>query len=111
MKKDWGEQNGVEPVPVETFVEKGRFLGTCYQAANIQHVGTTQGRGRQDRGNEYGQPVKDIYLYPLGSDVRERLCEGQAEEVREAKLPSDWAEEEFGNAILGDQRLTGRLIV
>ncbi|MFO0792900.1 MAG: IS4 family transposase [Candidatus Brocadiaceae bacterium] len=96
---------------METFVEKGRFLGTCYQAANIQHVGTTQGRGRQDRGNEYGQPVKDIYLYPLCSDVRERLCEGQAEEVREAKLPSDWAEEEFGNAILEDQKLTGRLIV
>ena len=67
MKKDWAEQNGIEPVLVETFVEKGRFLGTCYQASNFQYVGTTQGRGRQDGGNEYALPVKDIYLYPLYS--------------------------------------------
>ena len=109
MKKDWAEQNGVEPVLVETFVEKGRFLGTCYQAANFRHVGTTQGRGRQDFGNEYALPVKDIYLYPLYSDVHKHLCEGQTKEVAEARGPCDWAEEEFGNAHFGDMRLTSRL--
>lgn len=111
MKKDWGGQEGIEPVLVETFVEKGRFLGTCYQAANFQHVGTTQGRGRQDVGNEYALPVKDIYLYPLQSDVSKQLCEGQRKEVVEAKVFSDWAEEEFGNAGLGDLRLRRRLIL
>ena len=110
MKKDWAAQNGIEPVLVETFVEKGRFLGTCYQAANFQHVGTTQGRGRQDAGNEYALPVKDIYLYPLYSDAGKQLCEGQTKEVVEAKGSSEWAEEEFGNANLGDMRLTSRLI-
>src|SRR3989337_4559159 len=111
MKKDWAGQEGIEPVLVETFVEKGRFLGTCYQAANFQHVGTTQGRGRQDVGNEYALPVKDIYLYPLQSDVSKQLCEGQKKEVVEAKGFSDWAEEEFGNAGLGDLRLRRRLIL
>lgn len=109
MERDWAEQNGVAPVLVETFVEKGRFLGTCYQAANFQHVGTTQGRGRQDAGNEYRLPVKDIYLYPLYSDARKRLCEGQAKEAVEVRGSCDWAEEEFGNANLGDLRLTIRL--
>lgn len=109
MKRDWAEQNGDAPVLVETFVEKGRFLGTCYQAANFQHVGTTQGRGRQDAGNEYRLPVKDIYLYPLYSDARKRLCEGQAKEAVEVRGHCDWAEEEFGNANLGDLRLTIRL--
>jgi len=111
MKKDWAGQEGIEPVLVETFVEKGRFLGTCYQAANFQHVGTTQGRGRQDVGNEYALPVKDIYLYPLQSDVSKQLCEGQKKEVVEAKGFSDWAEEEFGNAGLWDLRLRRRLIL
>ena len=109
MKRDWAEQNGVAPVLVETFVEKGRFLGTCYQAANFQHAGTTQGRGRQDAGNEYRLPVKDIYLYPLYSDASKHLCEGQMEEAVEVKGPCDWVEEEFGNANLGDLRLTSRL--
>jgi len=109
MKRDWAERNGVEPVLVETFVEKGRFLGTCYQAANFQHAGTTQGRGRQDTGNEYALPVKDIYLYPLQSDAIKYLCEGQAREAVEEKAPCDWAEEEFGRAKLGDFRLTNRL--
>ncbi|MFO0853940.1 MAG: IS4 family transposase [Candidatus Brocadia sapporoensis] len=109
MKRDWAEQKGVEPVLVETFVEKGRFLGTCYQAANFQHAGTTQGRGRQDGGNEYALPVKDIYLYPLYSDASKHLCEGQTKGVAEAGVPSDWAQEEFGNTNLGDLRLTRRL--
>ena len=87
---------------------EGAVLGTCYQAANFQHVGTTQGRGRQDVGNEYALPVKDIYLYPLQSDVSKQLCEGQRKEVVEAKGFSDWAEEEFGNAGLGDLRLRRR---
>lgn len=50
MKKDWAGQEGIEPVLVETFVEKGRFLGTCYQAANFQHVGTTQGEADRTLG-------------------------------------------------------------
>jgi len=109
MKRDWEEQNGVVPVLVETFVERGRFFGTCYQAANFQHAGTTQGRGRQDRRNEYALPVKDIYLYPLQADAGKYLCEGQREKSVEEKRSLDWAQEEFGRAKLGDFRLTNRL--
>jgi hypothetical protein len=61
---------------LETFVQSDRFRGTAYQAANWVHVGQTTGRTRQSqqhRDNAVHAPVKDIYLYPLGSDGRERL--------------------------------------
>lgn len=111
IKKDWREQNGIEPLMVETFVEKGRFSGTCYQAANFRYVGTTRGRGRQDRKNEHALPIKDVYLYPLCYDVNKSLCEGQAKKNTEVKTPFDWVEEEFGSSDFGDERLAKRLIM
>jgi len=43
-------------------VERGRFAGTCYRAANWVHVGSTRGRGRQDRKHTAAVPEKDVYL-------------------------------------------------
>jgi hypothetical protein len=51
---------------LETFVERDRFLGTCYRAANWVWVGETTGRSRQDREMSLSVPVKDVYLYRLG---------------------------------------------
>jgi len=52
-----------------------RFRGTCYRAANWIFVGQTAGRGRMDREHQkHGQAIKDIYIYPLVHDVRQRLC-------------------------------------
>jgi hypothetical protein len=61
---------------VETFVERERFRGTVYRAANWQHVGATQGRTRQDRNTTLRVPVKDIYVYPLARHFREVLAHG-----------------------------------
>ena len=84
-----------------TPVGAARFRGTCYRAANWIHVGQTTGRGRMDRApldghyaavrsgmagilRELGAhsprgaqryALKDIYIYPLVCDARERLCE------------------------------------
>ena len=58
---------------LETFVERQRFRGTCYRAANWICVGQTQGRTRQDRDRDISAPVKDIYLYPLTPRAREEL--------------------------------------
>lgn len=55
---------------LETFVERERFRGTCYRAANWRCVGRTTGRSRQDRAKRLRVPVKDIYLYPLNGDGR-----------------------------------------
>jgi len=70
LAMDWQEVYGYRPVLMETFVEKDRFAGTCYKAANWIHVGSTRGRGKLDRLHERKLPVKDIYLYPLDKNFR-----------------------------------------
>jgi hypothetical protein len=75
MPGDWETQYGYRPLLLETLVDAKRFRGTCYRAANWIHVGQTVGRGRMDREHKaHGQSVKDIYLYLLVRDVRQRLC-------------------------------------
>ena len=71
---DWERCYGYRPILVETLVDKVRFTGTCYKAANWVYVGSTTGRGRMDhdRGKRVLCP-KDIYLYPLDSRFREDL--------------------------------------
>lgn len=59
---------------LETFVQRDRFGGTAYQAANWLRVGATTGRTRQDRYQAIQTPRKDIYLYPLRADFQEALC-------------------------------------
>jgi len=59
---DWREKYGQGLEWLETFVERGRFAGTCYRAANWVHVGITRGRGRQDREHATVVPEKDVYL-------------------------------------------------
>lgn len=73
IRTDWQERYAYEPVLLETFVEKDRFKGTCYKAANWIYVGETQGRGKKDIRNEYALPIKDIWMYPLTKDFREIL--------------------------------------
>ena len=62
---DWQEKYGHGLDWLETFVELGRFTGTCYRAANWRAVGQPQGRGRQDRRHEHAVPAKGVFLYPL----------------------------------------------
>lgn len=62
---DWQKKYGHPIVFLETFVERDRFLGTVYQAANWIHLGQTQGRTRSDRHHSIQAPIKDIYVYPL----------------------------------------------
>ena len=72
---DWEKHYGCHPVLLETLVDVTRFRGTCYRAANWIRVGQTRGRGRMDREHKsHGQAIKDIYVYPLVRDARQRLC-------------------------------------
>ena len=73
LAADWQAKYGHAVVLVETFVERNRFRGTCYRAANWTHVGQTKGRSRQDRYTTLHVPIKDIYLYALTPCFREKL--------------------------------------
>ena len=72
--QDWQTKYGHPICLVETFVDRERFRGTCYRAANWVHVGQTQGRSRQDRTRTIHVPIKDVYLQPLTTHFRKELC-------------------------------------
>jgi len=113
LSVDFKNRYGYEPVLMETFVDQEKFLGTCYRAANWREAGVTKGRGRQDTKKTATVSQKLVFIYPLHSDWRERLCCGT--ERTSVLLPEppvnpvDWAQEEFGKAVLGDERLKRRL--
>ncbi|MHC4139648.1 MAG: Druantia anti-phage system protein DruA [Planctomycetota bacterium] len=74
INQDWLKKYNHPIYLLETFVEKDRFKGTCYKAANWVHVGATQGRGKLDVKKQYLLPIKDIWVYPLEASFREKLC-------------------------------------
>ena len=71
---DWQARYGQPVRLLETFVERERFRGSCYRAANWIWVGQTQGRTRQDRHSQIQAPVKDVWVYPLHARFRQALC-------------------------------------
>jgi hypothetical protein len=73
ISNDWLAKYGHPLYLLETFVESGRFQGTCYKAANWAHVGKTTGRGRDSKSQEAVLPIKEVYVYPLNKRFRELL--------------------------------------
>jgi len=71
---DWQLRYNYQPVLLETFVQKDRFRGTCYRAANWLFLGQTQGRGKLDRYHKCPLPIKDIFVYPLNKSFKNILC-------------------------------------
>lgn len=112
LPEDWGARYGEAPVLLETFVDEAVHAGTCYRAANWQRLGETVGRGRQDRENRADQGVKGIYVLPLCSDWRARLCQRPTTPLQPPLdvPPADWAAQEFGRVDLPDGRLRQRLL-
>jgi hypothetical protein len=76
LPADWYVRYAYRPVLLETFVEKPRFAGTCYKAANWQHLGDTQGRGKLDTLHRHAQPIKSVWIYPLADNFQRHLCNG-----------------------------------
>ena len=115
MPDDFEKQYGYHPWLLESFVDGGSFSGASYRAANWIHVGCTKGRGRQDRHTRRAETIKEIYVYPLVADFRDRMGipadRGPAPlQPLEGVDGDSWAEQEFGGAPLGDRRLGKRLV-
>ena len=120
LQADWPVRYGYAPVLLESFVEPGRFAGTCYLAANWQAIGITAGRGRQDRGHEQPAGRKLLLVHPLAKDFRRQLCTPpERRRLVDPPKPSppppvpphDWAEAELASARLPNQRLRQRAMV
>jgi hypothetical protein len=75
LADDWEKRYARRPVLAETMVDRQRFVGTCYRAANWIDVGTSQGRGRRDRQHQrHGAAPKRILVYALTPLARQLLC-------------------------------------
>lgn len=73
LSDDWDQKYNIRPVLLETFVEKKRFAGTCYKAANWQLCGQTKGRGKLGPKGKISVPIKDIWVYPLDKKFKSIL--------------------------------------
>lgn len=75
LSRDWQGKYGHPIYLLETFVDRSRFNGASYRAANWVRVGQTKGRTRQDRpdGTWNQTSIKDVYLYPLVPRFGQRL--------------------------------------
>ena len=75
LPADWERIYGHPVYYLETFVEPGRFRGTCYRAANWISLGLTLGLGKDARSKKPNRPRKEILGYPLDPRFRPLLCE------------------------------------
>lgn len=74
LAEDWQSQFGHRVLLLETFVDRQRFRGTCYQAAGWVALGQTQGYARC--GEDFyldTQHPKELWVHPLGATALEQL--------------------------------------
>jgi hypothetical protein len=77
ISDDWQQRWGYSPVLMETFIDPGHFVGSCYKAANWQYLGMTTGKGLVRKGKGYRTSPKMIFVKPLAKDFRSLLCSQQ----------------------------------
>ena len=75
LSQDWERMYGHPVYFAETFIDPGRFRGTCYRAANWQLLGHTTGRGKDSVSWKPNRPVKEILGLPLTRRFRELLSQ------------------------------------
>jgi len=73
LSRDWEQLYGHPVYFAETFIDPGRFRGTCYRAANWQFLGLTTGRGKNDHTYKPNRPIKEVLGLPLTPRFRELL--------------------------------------
>jgi hypothetical protein len=112
LAEDWFRRYGVRPLLVETFVDRSRFLGRCFAAANWRRLGESTGRGRLGPPTPTA-PRKDIWVYPLSAEARRQLQVEPARPVTPCPLlksleTADWCGHELASLELGDARRNRR---
>ena len=73
LSDDWQRMYCHPVYFAETFIDPGRFRGTCYRAANWQLLGRTTGRGKDDQTKKPNRPIKEVLGLPLTPRFRELL--------------------------------------
>ena len=72
---DWERLYGHRLYFLETFVDRDRYRGTCYRAANWIVLGETTGRGNNAWTKRKTRSIKQVLGYPLERRFRELLSQ------------------------------------
>jgi len=75
VPRDWQRVYAHPIYLLETFVDRERFGGTCYRAANWQVVGETTGRGKDAVSRKPNRSIKQILALPLHRRFRQLLSQ------------------------------------
>lgn len=75
LSQDWERMYGHPVYFAETFIDPGRFRGTCYRAANWKLLGRTTGRGKASNSYKPNRPIKEVLGFPLTPRFRELLSQ------------------------------------
>ena len=75
LSNDWEQLYGHPVYFAETFIDPGRFRGTCYRAANWKLLGLTTGRGKDSTSKRPNRSIKEVLGYPLTPRFRELLSQ------------------------------------
>jgi len=75
LSQDWERMYGHPVYFAETFIDPGRFRGTCYRAANWKLLGLTTGRGKASNSYKPNRPIKEVLGFPLTPRFRELLSQ------------------------------------
>lgn len=70
LPNDWMNVYKYKPILMETFVQKNKFQGTSYKAANWIYLGDTKGRGKFDSKHSNSAPIKTIWVYHLAKKMK-----------------------------------------
>lgn len=75
LTTDWWLIFSQQLALVETFVDRSRFRGTCYRAANWIYLGDTKGVAKSGASYQHHGIIKAVFVYPLHRDFQQRLCQ------------------------------------
>ena len=75
LSRDWEHPYGHPVYFAETFIDPGRFRGTCYRAANWKLLGLTTGRGKDSTSKRPNRSLKEVLGYPLTPKFRDFLIQ------------------------------------
>jgi SRSO17 transposase len=71
LQRDWPRQYGVAVWLVESFVDRQRFSGACYRAANWQAIGWTRGFAKRQGCFVHHGQSKEVYVYVMEERMRQ----------------------------------------
>jgi hypothetical protein len=75
LSGDWERMYSHPVYFVETFIDPGRFRGTCYRAANWVPLGRTTGRGKASNSYIPNRSIKEVLGLALTRRFRKLLSE------------------------------------